>query len=181
MEILFKNETTLNKLVNIDLCKVTLNKFIRPMLFTATFVYLCLAIYGCLIEDYMLVMACLFLVPVMLITPIQIYRSNGAKAYKQQKVLFGDEDPVISVTIFEDYLELSGDFSKTNKDNLLIDKNNLDAKLPHDRITSVRKTKNIFVLIYEKEFALAIDRDKFTTGSPERFEEFLLTKGIKVK
>lgn len=181
MEILFKNETTLNKLVNIDLCKVTLNPFIRPMLLTATFVYLCLAIYGYLVEDYVLVMVCLFLVPIMLITPIQIYRSNGAKVYKQQKVLMGDEDPIINITIFEDYLELNGDFSKANKNNLLINKNNLDAKLPHDRISLVYKTKNVFVLIYEKEFALAIDKDKFTTGSSERFEEFLLTKGIKIK
>ena len=181
MEILFKNETTLNKLVNIDLCKVTLNPFIRPMLLTATFVYLCLAIYGYLVEDYMLVMVCLFLVPIMLITPIQIYRSNGAKVYKQQKVLLGDEDPIINITVFEDYLELNGDFSKANKNNLLINKNNLDAKLPHDRISLVYKTKNVFVLIYEKEFALAIDKDKFTTGSSERFEEFLLTKGIKIK
>ena len=181
MEILFKNETTLNKLVNIDLCKVTLNPFIRPMLLTATFVYLCLAIYGYLVEDYMLVMVCLFLVPIMLITPIQIYRSNGAKVYKQQKVLLGDEDPIINITVFEDYLELNGDFSKANTNNLLINKNNLDAKLPHDRISLVYKTKNVFVLIYEKEFALAIDKDKFTTGSSERFEEFLLTKGIKIK
>ena len=181
MEILFKNETTLNKVVNVDLCKVTLNPFIRPMLLTATFVYLCLAIYGYLFEDYMLVMVCLFLVPVMLITPIHIYRSNGAKAYKQQKVLFGDEDPIIKTTVFGDYLELSGDFSKANKNDLLINKNNLDAKLPHHRITSVYKTKNLFVLIYEKEFALAIDKDKFTKGSSERFEEFLLTKGIKIK
>ena len=181
MEILFKNETTLNKLVNIDLCKVTLNPFIRPMLLTATFVYLCLAIYGYLVEDYVLVMVCLFLVPIMLITPIQIYRSNGAKVYKQQKVLLGDEDPIINITVFEDYLELNGDFSKANTNNLLINKNNLDAKLPHDRISLVYKTKNVFVLIYEKEFALAIDKDKFTTGSSERFEEFLLTKGIKIK
>ncbi|WP_235070460.1 hypothetical protein [Turicibacter sp. TJ11] len=181
MEILFKNETTLNKLVNIDLCKVTLNPFIRPMLLTATFVYLCLAIYGYLVEDYMLVMVCLFLVPIMLMTPIQIYRSNGAKVYKQQKVLLGDEDPIINITVFEDYLELNGDFSKANTNNLLINKNNLDAKLPHDRISLVYKTKNVFVLIYEKEFALAIDKDKFTTGSSERFEEFLLTKGIKIK
>ena len=63
----------------------------------------------------------------------------------------------------------------------MINKNNFDAKLPNHRITSVRKTKNLFVLIYEKEFALAIDKDKFTTGSSERFEEFLSTKGIKVK
>ena len=181
MKILFENETILNKLVNVDVCKVTLNPFIRPMLFIATFVYICLAIYGYLFEDYMLVMVCLFLVPVMLMTPIHIYRSNGAKAYKQQKVLFGDEDPIINITVFEDYLELSGDFSKTNKNELLINKNNFDAKLPHHRITSVRKTKNLFVLIYEKEFALAIDTDKFTTGSSERFEEFLSTKGIKVK
>ena len=119
MKILFENETILNKLVNVDVCKVTLNPFIRPMLFIATFVYICLAIYGYLFEDYMLVMVCLFLVPVMLMTPIHIYRSNGAKAYKQQKVLFGDEDPIINITVFEDYLELSGDFSKTNKNELL--------------------------------------------------------------
>ena len=84
MKILFENETILNKLVNVDVCKVTLNPFIRPMLFIATFVYICLAIYGYLFEDYMLVMVCLFLVPVMLMTPIHIYRSNGAIAYKQQ-------------------------------------------------------------------------------------------------
>ena len=126
MKILFENETILNKLVNVDVCKVTLNPFIRPMLFIATFVYICLAIYGYLFEDYMLVMVCLFLVPVMLMTPIHIYRSNGAKAYKQQKVLFGDEDPIINITVFEDYLELSGDFSKTNKNELLINKNNFE-------------------------------------------------------
>lgn len=161
--------------------KVLLKPFIRPMLLVVALVYIILAIYGYLLEDYILVILYLFLALVMLITRTHVYRSNGSKDYKHQRVLFGDEDPIINITVFEDYLELSEDSFKTNKNSLLINKNDLDARIPHNRITSVYKTKNLFVIIYGKQFALAIEKAKFTTGSPEGFEEFLLTKGIKVK
>ncbi len=106
MEILFKNQTILNKSVTMETSKALLKPFIRPMLLIAAFVYIILAIYGYLLEDYILVILCLFLAPVMLITRTHVYRSNGSKAYKQQKVLFGDKDPIINITVFEDYLQL---------------------------------------------------------------------------
>lgn len=181
MEVLFKNQTTLNKSVTVETSKALLKPFIRPMLLVAALVYICLAIYGYLMKDYILVMLCLFLAPVMLITRTHVYRSNGSKAYKQQRILFGDKDPIINITIFEDYLEISENSLKTNKNSLLIKKNNLEATISHDRITSVYKTKNLFVIVYGKQFALTIEKAKFTTGSPEIFEEFLLAKGIEMK
>ncbi|MFR7898239.1 hypothetical protein [Turicibacter sanguinis] len=164
MEILFKNQTILNKSVTMETSKALLKPFIRPMLLIAAFVYIILAIYGYLLEDYILVILCLFLAPVMLITRTHVYRSNGSKAYKQQKVLFGDKDPIINITVYEDYLQLSEDGFKTTKNSLLIDTSNLDASIPHNRITSVYKTKTLFVIVYGKQFALTIEKAKFTTG-----------------
>lgn len=117
----------------------------------------------------------------MLIARTHIYRVHGSDAYKQQRALFGDKDPIINITVFEDYLELSEDFLKTNKNSLLIKKNDLQASISHDHITSVYKTKNLFVIVYGKQFALTIEKAQFTIGSSEGFEEFLLTKGINVK
>mgnify|MGYP004721154339 CR=1 FL=1 len=181
MDILFKNQTTLNKSVTIEFCKVLVKPFIRHMLLVAAFVYVCFGIYSCFFGHYSTVLICFFLAPVMLIARTHIYRVHGVGAYKQQRALFGDKDPIINITVFEDYLELSEDFLKTSKNSLLIKKNDLDAKISHDHITSVYKTENLFVIVYGKQFALAIEKAQFTLGSPEEFEEFILTKGIKIK
>lgn len=181
MEALFENQTTLNKSVTVEFCKVLVKPFIQNILLVAAIVYICVGVYSCLFGHYSTVLICWVLAPVMLIARTHIYRVHGADAYKQQRVLFGDEDPIINITIFEDYLEISENSLKTNKNSLLIKKNNLEATISHDRITSVYKTKNLFVIVYGKQFALAIEKTKFTTGSSESFEEFILSKGAKVK
>lgn len=181
MDILFKNQTTLNKSVTTETSKVLVNPLSQYVLLLLTLLYICLAIDRYLLKDYPSVLVYLFFILISLIIRSQLYRIHGIKDYKQQRVLFGDEDPTINITVFEDYLELSEDFLKANKNSLLISKNNLDASIPHNRITSVYKTKNLFVIIYGKQFALAIEKAKFTTGSYQAFEEFLLMKGIKVK
>ena len=60
-------------------------------------------------------------------------------------------------------------------------KNGSRLTIYYDRITSIRKTAHLMVVIYEKEITFPIDMSGFTKGTPEAFEAFLLEKGVKVK
>lgn len=114
-----------------------------------------------------------FTVYVILFVYFSIIRARilhvaSTQLYQQQLVLHNHKPIAKIVTVFEEHMESHS-------------ANGSQITILYDRITSVKKTANLMILIYEKTVIIPIDLAGFTKGTPEAFEAFLLEKGIKVK
>lgn len=180
MDILFKNETTLNKAVTIELFKASNKPYLRIILLFAIVIYIYATIQLYLFGDYINFIGYCIGISGLIFCFCNFWKIQGTKSYKKQINLDSDKDPHINIVIYEDYIELDEKISMNNKDSLSY-KNEIETKVYHKHITRVYKMKNIFVIVYENKLCFPIDMNKFSLGTSKDFEQFLLKKGIKVK
>lgn len=180
MDILFENQTTLNKSVTIELFKASNKPYFRILLLFAILVYAYASIKFYLCGDYFNFIGYNIYVFVFLILFFSFWKIQGTKSYKKQIILHNNKDPQLDIVVYEDYIELNKKIS-IEDENSLSYKNELETKAYHKQITVVYKMKDVFVIVYGNKLCFPIDMTKFTTGTPEEFEQFLLKKGIKIK
>ena len=180
MESLFENQTILNKLVTIELSKASNKPYLRIIVLFAIFVYAYSSLRFYLFGDYINFIVYCIGVFVLLLCFLNFWKIQGVKSYKKQSNLYGNKDPQFNIVVYEDYIELNEKNSIDDENSLSL-KSELETKAYHEQITVVYKMKNIFVIVYGNKLCFPIDRTKFTTGTPEAFEQFLLKKGKKIK
>lgn len=169
MDVLFENHVELTKEVFIEMNTVS-NKKARLFFLVVAIIYFLLPIISTMLFgfDIGLFVLCAVFGIVFLIFCHQTPKVAGAKAYRQQLVINNHEPLVKTTSVFENHMEYYS-------------KNGSRLTIYYDRITSIRKTAHLMVVIYEKEITFPIDMSGFTKGTPEAFEAFLLEKGVKVK
>ncbi|MBP3930501.1 MAG: hypothetical protein J6D47_13170 [Peptostreptococcaceae bacterium] len=180
MDILFKNQTTLNKSVTIELFKASNKPYLRIILLFAIFIYVYLTIDLYLHGDYIFFIIYCIGIFVLLLCFVNFWKIQGTKSYKKQIILGDGKDPELNIVIYDDYIELNKKIYMQDENSLSY-KNELETKAYHKQINVVYKMKNVFVIVYGNKICFPIDMTKFTTGTPEEFEQFLLKKGIKIK
>ena len=180
MDILFKNQTTLNKSVTIELFKASNKPYLRIILLFAIFVYAYSSVKLYLFGDYINFIGYCICIFVLLLCFFNFWKIHGTRSYKKQVILGDGKDPELNIVIYEDYIELHKKIY-IQDGNSLSYKDELETKAYHKQITVVYKMKNVFVIVYGNKICFPIDMTKFTTGNSKDFEQFLLQKGIKVK
>ena len=108
---------------------------------------------------------------------------HGAKRYKKQQKLYKAQELTTDLTIFEDCIVMKEILNQNESNSSSYSRNAFELTFHHDKITKVYQSKNIFVLVYGKykKVSFVIDKNTFTLGTPEAFEQFLLAKGVKIK
>ena len=176
MDILFKNQTTLTKNSYIEVALSSNKTHISILLFFSGIGLIHTGYTAYMIKEYILLLCCMGGAIIAFGAPFYIYRSQGIKNYKNQLLLSEGREPQVNITIYEDCLTFNKFIPTINED-----KSEAETSIKHDKITVVYNLKENFVIVYANQFYLPIQKTEFKKGSPEKFEEFLIKKDIKVK
>lgn len=81
------------------------------------------------------------------------------------------------------YDEIPESFVNFYEDNLktTTPANNAEITIEYDKITKLKQTKNLYLIILKQNLVVMVDKNEFKKGNCEEFEKFIVSKATKAK